>query len=249
MEKLKCYLVDDEISAIENLQEILSKYYPNAEIIGSSTTVEDALVKLSLLKPDILFLDIRMHNETGFDLMRLLPDFEGNLIFVTAHDEYGLQAIKFSATDYLLKPIDVTELVRVLQKVHKKKSITRTQEQIEMLMQSFENQIKTQQKKIALPSAEEIKYVKIEDIIFCSSNNTYTIFHLIHSKKITVSKPISEYEALLEPYDFIRVHQSYLVNKNKIISYKREDGGSLHMEGGSAVPVSRQRKHLLRGLM
>lgn len=248
MEKLKCYLVDDEISAIENMQAMLAKHCPEAEVIGFSNSVEKAVAFLSVQHPDILFLDIRMQNETGFDLMRLLPEFDGSLIFVTAHDEYGLQAIKFSATDYLLKPINVNELVAAVQKVRKKKNLTRTQEQITMLIQSFENQQKTQQKKIALADAEEIKYVNIEDIIFCKSNNTYTIFHIAGGKKIMVSKSISEYETLLEPYQFIRVHQSYLINKNKISLYKKEDGGNLYMEDGTAVPVSRQRKHLVRDL-
>jgi two-component system, LytTR family, response regulator len=248
MEKLKCYLVDDEISAIENMQAMLSKHCPDTEVVGYSTSVENALKFLQVQKTDILFLDIRMQNETGFDLMRALPDFDGSVIFVTAFDEYGLQAIKLSATDYLLKPINTDELVAAVQKAHKKKSISNTQQQIAMLVQSFENQKKVQQKKIALADAEEIRYVNIEDIIFCKSSNSYTVFNITGAKKITVSKPIAEYEALLEPYQFIRVHQSYLVNKNRISSYKKEDGGNLYMEDGTAVPVSRQRKHLVRDL-
>jgi two-component system, LytTR family, response regulator len=249
MDKLKCYLVDDEISAIENMQSILAKYCPDTVVIGFSTSVDQAIRFLSLQKPDALFLDIRMHNETGFDLMKALPDFNGSVIFVTAHDEYGLQAIKFSATDYLLKPINVGELVAAVQKARKKKDTYQTQEQISMLIQSFEQQKKAQQKKIALPDADEVRYINIEDIVFCKSNNSYTVFHVagIHHP-ITVSKPISEYEELLQPYHFIRIHQSYLINKNKIQSFKKDDGGSLLMENGSVIPVSRQRKHLLRDL-
>lgn len=248
MEKLKCYLVDDEISAIENMQAMLAKYCPDTIVIGFSTSVRNAIAFLSLQKPDVLLLDIRMQNETGFDLMRLLPDFDGSVIFVTAHDEYGLQAIKFSATDYLLKPINTNELVAATQKAHKKKNLNSTQTQIAMLIQSFENQKKAQQKKIALPEAEETRYVNIADIIFCMSSNSYSIFNIADIKKITVSRPISEYEALLQPYGFIRIHQSYLVNKNKILSYKKEDGGILVMEDGAVIPISRQRKHLLKGL-
>ncbi|MBX2921417.1 MAG: response regulator transcription factor [Chitinophagaceae bacterium] len=246
MEKLTCYLVDDEISAVENLQAMLASHWPSAEVLGYSHTVEKAISFLSAHKPDVLFLDIRMQNETGFDLMRQLPDFEGSLIFVTAYDEYGLQAIKFSATDYLLKPINTHELVAALQKVSKKKKASQTHEQINMLLQSFENQKRSQQKKIALPDADEIRYVNIADIVCCRSNNSYTTFYINGSVKATVSKPISEYEELLQSYDFIRVHQSWLVNKNKIRSYRKEDGGSLYMEDGTIIPVSRQRKHLLR---
>lgn len=117
-----------------------------------------------------------------------------------------------------------------------------------MLIQSFENQKRLTQKKIALPDADEIKYVNIADIICCRSNNTYTSFYITGGKRTTVSKPISEYEELLQPYDFIRVHQSWLINKNRIQSFKKEDGGALLMEDGTLVPVSRQRKHLLREL-
>lgn len=248
MEKLSCYLVDDEISAIENLQAMLIRYWPSAELLGYSHTVENALSFLSVNKPDVLFLDIRMQNETGFDLMRQLPDFEGSVIFVTAYDEYGLQAIKFSATDYLLKPINTNELVMALQKVTKKKKASHTHEQIAMLIQSFENQKRLQQKKIALPDTDETRYVNIADIICCKSNNSYTTFYMLGNIRITVSKPISEYEELLKPYDFIRVHQSWLINKNKIQSYKKEDGGMLCMDDTTIVPVSRQRKHLLREL-
>lgn len=242
-------MVDDEMSAIDNLKGMLSQYWPYAEVTGYSLTVDAAYSFLRVQQPDILFLDIRMQQETGFDLMRKLPGFDGSLIFVTAYDEYGLQAIKFSATDYLLKPINPNELVAALQKASKKKKATQTHEQISMLVQSFENQRQNQQKRIALPDADEIKYVNIADIIYCRSSNSYTTFYISGiGLPITVSRPISEYETLLEPYGFMRIHQSFLVNKNKIRLFKKEDGGILLMDNGIQVPVSRQRKYLLKEL-
>jgi two-component system LytT family response regulator len=248
MQQLKCYLVDDEINAIENLQRMLQKHCPEALIVGHSTSVKEAVNFLSGNSADVLFLDIRMQNETGFDLLEKLPIFDGSLIFVTAHDEYGLKAIKFSATDYLLKPVNVEELTAALNKAGKQKNQSVIQEQIRMLLQSVANQPKTQQTRIALPDAEEIRYINIADIIYCKSSNSYTSFHLTANEKITVSRPISEYETLLVPYGFIRTHQSYLVNKNRIRSYKKEDGGYLSMEDGTMVPVSRQRKSMLKDL-
>lgn len=248
MQTLTCYLVDDEINAIENLEVLLNKHCPQVEVVGRSTTVSEAARFLYSHSVDILFLDIRMQNESGFDLLEQLPGFQGSVIFVTAHDEYGLKAIKFSATDYLLKPIDVTELVAAVNKAGKKKGMAVTQEQIQMLLQSVANQPRSQQTKIALADAEEIRYVNIADIIYCKSSNSYTTFYLVGNGKITVSRPIAEYETLLSAYGFIRTHQSYLVNRNRIGAFKKEDGGYLLMEDNTMVPVSRQRKGMLKDL-
>lgn len=248
MQQLNCYLVDDELSAIENLKGMLNKYCPAATMVGFSTNTKDAIAFLSSNQVDVLLLDIRMEQETGFDLLEQLPEFEGSVIFVTAHDEYGLKAIKFSATDYLLKPINAEELVNAIQKAGHRKNVAMTQEQIRMLLQSVANQPRSQQTRIALPDADEIRYVNIADIIYCKSSNSYTTFFFGSKEKITISKPIAEYEALLVPYGFIRTHQSYLVNKNRIRAFKKEDGGYLSMEDGTMIPVSRQRRGMLKDL-
>jgi len=168
------------------------------------------------------------------------------LIFVTAFDEYGIKAIKFSATDYLLKPVNPQELIAAIHKVDTRKRIQ--QEQMQLLLQSHMLP-NSQQKRIALADQSEIKYVLINDIVCCEAENSYTTFYIGGSKQgVIVSKPIAEYETLLQPYGFIRVHQSWLVNSHKLESYKREDGGYLRMQNGMDVPVSRQRKHLLKTL-
>lgn len=246
MHALQCYIVDDEINAIENLEQMLKRHCPEVEIAGHATTVKEAVGFITANRPDVLLLDIRMQDETGFDLLKQIRSFDGSIIFVTAHDEYGIQAIKFSATDYLLKPIDAAELVSAIHKAHKKKSVAATEEQIAMLWQSFGNQKKSLQKRIALPDMDEVRYVNISDILYCKANNSYTTFHISGRSPITVSRPISEYESLLEPYEFIRPHQTWLVNKNKIISFKKEDGGYLNMEDGALIPVSRQRRAVIK---
>lgn len=248
VEPIRCFIVDDEINAVHNLRLALETHCPQVGVAGYAQTVDDAYHFLATRETDILFLDIRLQNETGFDLLKRLEGYAGSVIFTTAFDHYGIQAIKFSATDYLLKPLDHRELAEAVRKASDRKKERDHHAQITMLIQSFDNIRTHRQKKIALPEVSEIRYVLIDDIIFCRSDNSYTTFYLMGGDKITVSKPISDYESILEPYGLVRTHQSYLVNKNHIVSYKKEDGGYLLMEGNFQVLLSRQRKHLLKEL-
>jgi two-component system, LytTR family, response regulator len=246
MNTLTCFITDDEPAAIESLTKLIALYCPSLQIKGSATNTTDAAAFLEQQEVDVLFLDIRMQGETGFDLLKQLKEPNFHLIFVTAFDEYGIQAIKFSATDYLLKPVNPQELIAAVHKVNTRKRIQH--EQMQLLLQSH-MQPNSQQKRIALAGHSEIKYVLISDIVCCEAQNTYTTFYIADSKQgVIVSKPITEYETLLQPYGFIRVHQSWLVNSHKLESYKRQDGGYLRMQNGMVVPVSRQRKHLLKTL-
>lgn len=245
---IRCFILDDEIQAVHNLRLALEAHCPQVVVAGYAHTVIEAYDFLTKQQTDILFLDIRLQNETGFDLLKRLDHYQGSIIFTTAYDLYGIQAIKFSATDYLLKPLDHLELTEAVRKAADQKKERDQSAQIAMLIQSFENLPSQRQKKIALAEANEIHYVLIDAIIFCKSDNSYTTFYLSGNKKITVSKPISEYENILEPYGFIRTHQSYLINRNRIVSFKKEDGGYLLMEGNYQAIISKQRKHLLKEL-
>lgn len=245
--QLNCFIVDDEPSAIETLSLLINKYCPSINILGSATSVNDGLIYLNSNNTDILFLDIKMQKETGFDLLQKLTQQIPHIIFVTAHDQYGIQAIKFSATDYLLKPVNAEELIASIHKISLKKQVER--QQVDMLLESYQQQKNYQQKRIALADQNEIRYILIENIICCKSDNSYTTFYINNSNNpIVVSTPISEYENILTPYGFQRVHQSWLINKSKVSSYKKEDGGFLIMENKLSVPISRQRKHLLKEL-
>jgi len=246
MKPIRCFILDDEIQAVHNLRLALATHCPHVEVAGYAHQVSNAFDFLTSQQTDILFLDIRLQNETGFDLLKQLHHYQGSIIFTTAYDLYGIQAIKFSATDYLLKPLDHLELTDAVRKAADRKKERDRGAQIEMLIQSFENLPSQRQKKIALAEAHEIHYVLIDDIVFCKSDNSYTTFHLTNTKKITVSKPISDYETILEPYGFLRTHQSYLINKNRIVSFKKEDGGYLLMEGNYQAIISKQRKHILK---
>jgi two-component system LytT family response regulator len=245
--QLNCFIVDDEPSAIETLTLLINTYCPSLEIFGSANSVDNGLAYLTQRSVDILFLDIKMQQETGFDLLKQLTTDIPHIIFVTAHDEYGIQAIKFSATDYLLKPVNTEELIAAVHKVSLKKQMEKRQ--VEMLLESYQQQKYVQQKRIALADQNEIRYILIENIICCKSDNSYTTFYISNTKlPILVSNPISEYESILSPYGFLRVHQSWLINKSKVLSYKKEDGGFLVMVDRISVPISRQRKHLLKDL-
>jgi len=247
MNNLTCYIVDDETSAIETLSVLIQRYCPQLIISGSARSVKQALQYLTEHSADILFLDIKMQQETGFDLLKQLPTNNAHIIFVTAHDQYGIQAIKFSATDYLLKPVSPEELIAAVHKVGQQKNAQT--EQINMLLQSYQHQRLNTQKRIALPDQHEVRYVLIDNIVCCRADNSYTSFHLFdESKPIVVSKSISEYEQILSLYGFVRIHQSWLINKNHINSFKKADGGYLMMNNKMSVPVSRQRKHLLKEL-
>jgi two-component system LytT family response regulator len=244
MKNLTCFIVDDEQVAVEALSTIIRRYCPDLTISGTANSVRDGLELLNSQIVDILFLDIKMKQETGFDLLKQLQIDNLHIIFVTAHDEYGIQAIKFSATDYLLKPIIPEELIAAVYKInHKRKT---SAGEIEMLLQSYDHQKNKLQKRIALADQNEIRYVLIENIVCCNADNSYTSFYISNeTAPIIVSKSISDYEQILSIYGFLRTHQSWLINKNRIESFKKADGGYLVMDNKMSVPVSRQRRHLL----
>lgn len=249
MNKLTCYIVDDEQNALDALSVLIERYCPQLTVAGSANSVKLALEFLTNTNnsADILFLDIRMQQETGFDLLKLLPSNTAHIIFVTAHDEYGIQAIKFSATDYLLKPVNPEELIAAVHKVGQRKNMQA--DQISMLLQSYQNQGSKTQKRIALADQNEVRYVLIDNIVCCRADNSYTSFYLSNENKpVVVSKSISEYEQILGLYGFVRIHQSWLINKNHIDTFKKADGGYLIMDNKMSVPVSRQRRHLLKEL-
>lgn len=247
MNEFSCYIVDDEAGAIEALASLIERYCPFLKIAGRATSVEHAHEFLVENPVDVLFLDIKMKQETGFDLLKLLPANDAHVIFVTAHDEYGIQAIKFSATDYLLKPVRPEDLIAAVHKVGQVKSAQAGQ--VAMLLKSYQHQRLNTQKRIALPDQHEVRYVLIDDIVCCKADNSYTSFYLLNEiSPVVVSKPISEYEQILSVYDFVRIHQSWLINKNHITTYKKADGGYLIMNNKMTIPVSRQRKHLLKVL-
>jgi len=239
---ISAVIIDDEKNNIDNIVGLLQKLELVITIVGTATNAEDAIQLIVTTKPDLLFLDIQMPNKNGFDLLKALPHYQFEVVFVTAFDQYGIQAVKFSAIDYLLKPVNPEELVAAVRKVEIKLSKKKENLQLENLMELIRDKDAKKEHKLALASTKEIRFVNTSDIIRCESSNAYTEFFLVDGKNIMVSRPIFEYEELLADYDFIRCHQSHLVNKKFIKSLLKEDGGYLLIEDNVRIPISRNKK-------
>ena len=245
---MRAVLVDDEQANLENLQVLLAKNCLEVKVVAISDNIEDAFQKVNLHRPDLLFLDIQMGKTTGFDLLNLITEKTFEVIFVTAYDNYGIQAVKFAALDYLLKPVDPDELIAAVFKAETRMKSKINSEQLNFLL----HQIRRTEPgilKIALPQQHEIRYVAINDIIRCVADNTYTFFYLSNNEKILISKPLKEYSDLLKPQGFIRVHQSHLVNPAFVKSWLKEDGGMLLMNNGNKIPVSKPNREMVKAVL
>lgn len=238
-------LIDDEPGNNENLKNLLQAYCPQVNILAIASDITDASVQIKNHPPDLIFLDIQMGSDSGFDLLSILPERNFEVIFVTAFDHYGIQAIKFSALDYLLKPVDIDELKKAVEKAEKRTEEKRDNLQLDFLISHLKNP-KDFNTKIALPQQQEIRYIPIKDIIRCEAENTYTFFFLQNGEKILISKPLKEYDGLLNPYGFIRTHQSHLINPLFVKSWLKEDGGALLLENGCKIPISRSKKEIVK---
>ena len=245
---MKALIVDDEQSNIENLSTLLRTYCPRIEIIGFASTVQDALEKIGAAQPDLIFLDIQLGDQSGFDLLKRLPSKDFEVIFVTAFDKYGIEAIKFAALDYLLKPVEIPELVLAVNKAEDKLVAKQKTQQLNFLLSHLRNE-ETSPAKIALPQLHEIRYVAINEIIRCEADNSYTLFFLANSDKIMVSRSIKEYAELLKPIGFLRTHQSHLVNSQFVKSWIKEDGGTLLLTNGDKIPVSKPNKVTVQSML
>jgi len=236
-------IVDDEKNSCEALQILINDCCPELHLVAICYSAEEALQKINSLHPQLVFLDIEMPNMNGFQLLEQLSRIDFELIFTTSYDQYAIKAIKFSALDYLLKPVDREELQKAVQKVLKKVNGSISQ-QLEILLQKV-NHPAVSVKRIALPTMQGLELVEINSIISCSSNSNYTEFYLADKKKILVSRTLKEIEELLEGYAFMRVHNSHIANLNAITKYIKGEGGYLIMTDGSSVDVSRSRKEIL----
>lgn len=242
---MKAILIDDEISNLENLQTLLKKHCQQVNIMATSQSVDDAINAIEKHQPDLVFLDIQMGEQTGFDVLSQLPKRNFEVIFVTAYDHYGIQAVKFAALDYLLKPIDIEELIYAVNKAQQKLASKMQNLQIDFLMQQLKNQEPTNA-KIALPMQSEIRYIALNEIVRCEADNTYTFFFLVNDEKVLVSKSLKEYADLLKPNGFLRTHQSHLVNPLFVKSWLKEDGGILLLTTGEKIPISKPNKEAVK---
>lgn len=247
--EVKAVIIDDEENNIDNLQCILQQYCPQVEVMAVANNAVKGSSIILQYQPDIVFLDIEMPVQNGFELLRSLPEHNFEIIFVTAHEQYGIQAVKFAAIDYLLKPINVEDLKAAVARAVQKRVHIKRNLQLENLMAILQNQQPKSEHRIALPTARETRFAKTEEIVRCESSNNYTTFYFTTGEKLIVSKPIYEYENLLADYHFIRCHQSHLVNKKYIKSWVKEDGGYLLLDDKTQIPVARQKREMVKELL
>ncbi|MEN6454553.1 MAG: LytTR family DNA-binding domain-containing protein [Prolixibacteraceae bacterium] len=237
---IRAILIDDEPNNLENLKIMLANYCPDVSVIGEAASVRQSSELVSRLDPELLFLDIEMPGESGFDLLAQIKNIRFEVIFVTAYNNYALKAIKFNALDYILKPIDTADLTEA---VNRAKQRLADKSQLEFTKLALQNlQLPRKSKRIALASADKIEFFDINTIIRCLGENNYTRFFFENGESRLISKPLSEYEELLTDFDFIRVHKSHLVNGYKISSFIKKDGGYILTSDGCSVPVSRRKK-------
>ncbi|HWB24856.1 MAG TPA: LytTR family DNA-binding domain-containing protein [Chitinophagaceae bacterium] len=239
---LKAILIDDEKNNLDNLYQLLSQHCPEVQVCATATNAATGKHAILTYNPDLVFLDIQMPGKNGFDLLRSLPAYDFEVIFITAYDQYGIQAVKFAAVDYLLKPVNVEELQAAVNRVLEKNRKKKDNLQLENLLQILQKQHNREEHRIALTTLKETRFIYPRDIVRCESSNNYTTFFINTGEKLLVSKPIHEYEDILKDYGFIRCHQSHLVNKKFIKSWVKEDGGYLLLENGTQIPVSRNKR-------
>lgn len=240
MSKLTAIIVDDMPSTLKMLQNDIVKHHKEIEIIGTAKSVVEAAVLLRKKQPDILFLDIMLGDGTGFDVLEIHPNLSSKIIFVTASDEFAIKAFKFAAIDYILKPYSNEDLSNAINKA--KIQIKPDKEQLTVLQQSIK-QPNQRPKKISLSTSDKIIVVNLDDIIRCKSDNNYTEFFLIDNQKILVGKTLKYFADMLKEFDFIRVHQSHLINIQYIKEFIKSDGGYLVLKNKKTIPVSVRKRN------
>lgn len=232
---LKAIIIDDEKNGRNTLNYLINAYCEEkVRIVAMAENVNEGIEAIKLYSPDIVFLDVQMKKETGFDLLEKIGKIEFSIIFTTAYDQYALNAIKYSAVDYLLKPIDVNELNEAIDKVinlTKDDNLTENQKKV-----SSDNL------KIAISSSNELSFIPISSILYCCAEKSYTYFYLNDGKKIVSTKNLKFYEDLLSSHNFMRIHNSNLINLKHVEKYNKGEGGSVIMSNGYELDVSKRKK-------
>lgn len=244
---IKALIIDDVERARQSLRADIEDYCDNVKIVGEADGVANGIQAIRDLKPDLVFLDIQMDDGTGFDLLEQIGKVDFKLIFTTALDEYAIRAFRFSAVDYLLKPIDPDLLQAAVAKI--KDEPPKESSPYDLLLENLKKIQTSSVRKIALNTQDKVHIVAIDEVVRCESNSNYTLFHLTNKRNILVTKTLKEFEELFHDYNFIRIHHSHLINLDFMKEFVKTDGGYAIMTDGSEVPVStRKRDALLKKL-
>lgn len=240
MEKLRAILIDDELSSLKNLEQKLIEFCPDVTVIAVAQLPEDALQLIREQKPDVIFLDIEMPRMNGFRMLDELEQYDFEIVFTTAYNHYAVDAIRISAFDYLTKPVAIADLQNAVQRLVKEKQKL-SKERIDVLKQSLSAN-KSQDDKIAIPTTEGLEFLPIKNIIHIESSANYSKLFLISGKSILVTKLLKDFEDMLLPYRFYRIHNSHLINLNCIQKYIKGEGGQVVLQNGDVIDVSRRKK-------
>lgn len=239
---LKVVIIDDEPDAVQFIRGIIEEYCPGLKITGTANSARDGVTVITQTQPDLVFLDVQMPHGTGFDLLSSFPKKTFDVIFITAYNHYAIQAIKFSAVDYILKPVNISELIEAVNKVEQKRS-NREYRNLDY-SNLLENLMAPKPTKLAIPTNDGIEYLNTTDIIRIEADRSYSWFFLTDKRKYLVSRNLKEYQELLQDIDFFRPHNSHLINMNFVKKFIRHEGGYIEMSDGSTVPISRGKRDL-----
>ena len=241
---IKTMLVDDEPRGLSALRRLLELYCPEVKIVGECQDTRSAMEMIAVEEPELVFLDVAMPDKNGFDLLNELSPVRFEVIFVTAHNEYTIQAFKYSAVDYLLKPVEEELLIEAVRRAGQRIADKASAQQVDTFLYNLHNVQNPAEMKLCIPDMKGFRVVQLSDVVYCESESSYTIFYLLNGQRITASKSIMEYELLLEHSGFCRVHKSFLVNLHHIKEYIRGEGGSVVLTNDQAIEVSRRKKEV-----
>ncbi len=238
---VKAIVIDDEKRSVETLEGLLNRYCADIEVIARAYGCKEGVEKIQAHHPDVIFLDIQMPDGSGFKLLESLDKIDFEVIFTTAYDQFAIKAFKYSALDYLLKPIDPDELKEATTKLVQRKEKAKISRNIKVLLENMKNS-DAEPRKIILSTSEGMHVVEVSHIIRCESDDYYTRFFFRDGKTLLISKTLKENEALLSGHNFLRPHRSHLVNTAYIKGLLKADGGIILMDDGSKIPVSRRKR-------
>lgn len=237
-------IIDDDQASIDNLLKLIEVYCPKIEVLGTAHNIEEGAKEILVRKPKIVFLDVEMPNGSGFDLLRMMKTKDFEVIFITAHNKYAINAIKHSALDYLLKPIDAKEFIETSAKITASEYTSFPNYDV-----LFENLSNHSPKKLTVASSKGHEYIPIDSIVRLESERSYARIFLLNGRIIMVSKCLNDYQAMLDNKVFFRIHNSHLINLNHVVMYVRNDGGYVEMVDNSHIPISRTKKELFINTM
>ena len=244
-------LIDDDDNLRAGMKSLLSRYAPEIAILGEADSVKTGTELLLKTEPQVVFLDIHLGDGSGFDLLEEVNKrgkLNSQIVFITAHEQYAIKAFRFSALDFLLKPVDPDELEKVISKIKNVLVKSESVAHIDLLLENIRKKVDNF-KRIALSTADGIHLFEISDIIRCESEDNYTKFYIKNNKPVLISKTLKEYEDLLTEHGFERIHQSHLINLSYLKSYIKKDGGYVVMADNSNLPISQRKKERLQELI